>query len=47
MAALTVQQIGFDHDPTYAAVSASDTVQADPAGLILARDERRDLAPTL
>jgi hypothetical protein len=35
MAALTVQQIGSPSTPTYAAVSASDTVQADPAGLIL------------
>jgi len=35
MALLTVQQIGSPSTPTYAAVSASDTVAADPAGLIL------------
>lgn len=35
MTALTVQQIGSPSTPTYAAVSSSDTVLADPAGLIL------------
>ena len=35
MALLTVQQIGSPSTPTYAAVAASDTVQADPSGLIL------------
>lgn len=35
MALLTVQQIGAPSTPTYAAVAASDTVAADPAGLIL------------
>ena len=35
MALLTVQQIGSPTTPTYAAVAASDTVTADPAGLIL------------
>lgn len=35
MALLTVQQVGSPSTPTYAAVAASDTVQADPAGLIL------------
>lgn len=35
MALLTVQQIGSPSTPTYAAVAASDTVPADPAGLIL------------
>ena len=35
MALLTVQQIGTPTTPTYSAVAASDTVQADPAGLIL------------
>lgn len=35
MALLTVQQIGSPSTPTYAAVAASDTVVADPSGLIL------------
>ena len=35
MALLTVQQIGTPTTPTYAAVAASDTVAADPAGLVL------------
>ena len=35
MALLTVQQIGSPSTPTYAAVAATDTVAADPAGLIL------------
>jgi hypothetical protein len=35
MAPLTVQQIGSPSTPTYAAVASSDTVAADPAGLIL------------
>ena len=35
MALLTVQQIGSPSTPTYAAVASSDTVLADPAGLIL------------
>ena len=35
MALLTVQQIGSPTTPTYAAVAASDTVAADPSGLIL------------
>jgi hypothetical protein len=35
VALLTVQQIGSPTTPTYAAVTASDTVAADPSGLIL------------
>ena len=35
MTLLTVQQIGAPITPTYAAVASSDTVAADPAGLIL------------
>jgi hypothetical protein len=35
MALLTVQQIGSPSTPTYTAVAASDTIAADPAGLIL------------
>ena len=35
MALLTVQQIGSPTTPTYGAVASSDTVAADPAGLIL------------
>lgn len=35
MALLSVQQIGAPSTPTYTAVAASDTVVADPAGLIL------------
>jgi hypothetical protein len=35
MALLTVQQIGSPSTPTYAAAAASDTVLADPSGLIL------------
>lgn len=35
MALLSVQQIGSPTTPTYAAVSSSDTVVADPNGLIL------------
>lgn len=35
MTALTVQQIGSPSTPAYVAASASDTVQADPGGLIL------------
>ncbi len=35
MALLSVQQIGSPSTPTYAAAAASDTVAADPAGLIL------------
>ena len=34
MAVLTVQQIGAPSTPTYALVTASDTVLADPSGLI-------------
>src|SRR5215207_9298593 len=34
MALLTVQQIGSPSTPTYSLVTASDTVIADPAGLI-------------
>jgi hypothetical protein len=35
MALLVTQQIGAGTTPTYAAVAASDTITADPAGLIL------------
>ena len=35
MALLTVQQIGSPTTPSYTAVSSSDTVVADPNGLIL------------
>jgi len=35
VALLTVQQIGSPSTPTYTLVAASDTVAADPAGLIL------------
>jgi hypothetical protein len=35
VALLSVQQIGSPSTPTYAAVASSDTVAADPAGLIL------------
>lgn len=35
MALLSVQQVGAPSTPTYAAVAASDTVVADPNGLIL------------
>jgi hypothetical protein len=35
VALLTVQQIGSPSTPTYTAVAASDTITADPAGLIL------------
>jgi hypothetical protein len=35
MALLTIQQIGSPSTPTYTAVSASDTVTVDAAGLIL------------
>jgi hypothetical protein len=35
MALLSVQQVGSPSTPTYSAVAASDTVQSDPAGLML------------
>jgi len=35
VALLSVQQIGSPSTPTYTAVAASDTIAADPAGLIL------------
>jgi hypothetical protein len=35
MTALNIQQVGAPSTPTYSAVTASDTVQADPAGLML------------
>jgi hypothetical protein len=35
MALLVTQQIGAGTTPTYTAVAATDTINADPAGLIL------------